>query len=84
MDVSGETPVRVLAPGSKAAIFMAWSEWCGKPSAGTIIRPTFQLRWADGLGVDARNHALTPPRCDSPGSGTRGSAIAVSTPVTDQ
>jgi hypothetical protein len=83
MDVSGETPVRVLAPGSKAAIFMAWSEWCGKPSAGTI-RPTFQLRWADGLGVDARNHALTPPRCDSPGSGTRGSTIAVSTPVTDQ
>src|SRR6266516_3218211 len=83
MDVSGETPVRVLAPRSKAAIFMDWSNWCGKTSAGTIIRPTFQLRAADGLRVDSPSRAMTPPRCDSPGSGTRGSRIAVSRPRTD-
>ncbi|MGZ4289651.1 MAG: DUF4232 domain-containing protein [Gaiellaceae bacterium] len=84
MDISGETPVRVLAPRSKAAIFMDWSNWCGKPSEGTIIRPTFQLSWADGLGVDAPNHAMTPPRCNSPGSGTSVSTIDVSTPVADR
>jgi Protein of unknown function (DUF4232) len=71
-------PVHVLAPHSKAAITMDWSNWCGKPGAGTLIRPTFQLRWADGLEVDAVNDpALTPPRCGSPSA---GAAIAVSVP----
>jgi len=79
---SGETPVPVLAPHSTATITMDWSNWCGKPSEGTVIRPIFQLRWADGLlGVDAPNHAMTLPRCGTSGSGTRGSTIAVSRPV---
>ena len=72
--------VRLLGPHSTAAITMAWSNWCGKPSEGTVIRPTFQLRWADGLGVDASNVALTPPRC---GLRTTGSVIQVSVPETD-
>jgi Protein of unknown function (DUF4232) len=68
-------PVHVLAPHSTAAVMMDWSNWCGKPSEGTVIRPTFELRWADGLGVDAPDYpALTPPRC---GSRAGGSVIAV-------
>ena len=84
MDVSGETLEHVLAPRSKAAIFMAWSEWCGTPSEGAIIRPTFQLRWADGLSVNAPAQEMSPPRCDSPGAGTHSSTLAVGTPVTDR
>ena len=71
-------PVHVLAPHSRAAITMDWSNWCGKPGAGTLIRPTFQLRWANGLGVDAVNNpAMIPPRCGSPSA---GAAIVVSVP----
>ena len=71
-------PARVLAPHSTAAITMDWSNWCGKPSEGTVIQPTFELRWTDGLGVDAPDHpALTPPRCGSPRG---GSVIVVGVP----
>jgi hypothetical protein len=73
-------PLRVLAPHSRAAIFLSWGNWCGTPSEGTIsrIRPTFQLRFADGLKVDAPGWVATPPGCISPGG---GSVIAVSHPV---
>jgi hypothetical protein len=72
-------PLRVLTPHSKAAIFMGWSNWCGKPATGTVIRPTFQLRWADGLGVDAVDSpALTPPRCNAAGT---AAVILVGAPV---
>jgi hypothetical protein len=75
---SGETHARVLVPHSRAVIYMRWSNWCGKPREGTIIRPTFRLRWADGVVVDALNNKLTPPRCGSPAG---GSQIAVGVPV---
>jgi hypothetical protein len=79
-DLSGGTQARVLAPHSTAMVYTAWANWCGKPSEGTIIQPTFELRWVDGLGVDAPNNRLTPPRC---GSRAAGSTIAVSGPVRD-
>jgi hypothetical protein len=79
-DLSQGTPARLLAPHSTAMVYTAWGNWCGKPSEGTIIQPTFELRWADGLGIDAPNNRLTPPRC---GSRTAGSTIAVSVPVRD-
>jgi len=82
MAVSGATPVRVLAPGARAFIYMQWREWCGNPPETTVIRPVFQLRFP-GLAVNARAVEMSPPRCDSPGSGTRGSRIAVSRPLTD-
>jgi Domain of unknown function (DUF4232) len=77
MAVSGATPVRVLAPGDRAFIYLQWRNWCGKPSEGTIIRPVFQLRFAGGALVDAHAQDMSPPRCDVPGS-----TIAVSSPLT--
>jgi hypothetical protein len=76
---SGGIPVRVLAPGAAAFVHMGWAEWCGKPSAGTLIRPTFRLRFG-GLEVAARAHVMTPPRCDVPGT---EAAIRVGRPVRD-
>jgi hypothetical protein len=74
-------PVHILAPHARAAIFIDWSNWCGKPGTGTVIRPTFQLRWADGLGVNAVDSpALTPPRCNAAGT---EAAILVSAPERD-
>lgn len=64
---SGSAPVHVLAPGARAFIHIDWAEWCGKPSAGTLIRPTVRLRF-DGLRIAARAHVMTPPRCDVPGT----------------
>src|SRR5262249_22750368 len=40
---SGASRVRVLAPNATAAITIDWSNWCGKPSEGTVIRPIFRL-----------------------------------------
>ncbi len=79
-DASEGPPLRVLAPHSRAAIFLSWGNWCGKPGEGTVsrIRPTFQLRFSDGLKVDAPGWVATPPGCISPGG---GSVIAVSRPV---
>lgn len=82
MAVSGETPVRVLAPHSKAAIYMDWRDWCGNPPETTTIRPVFQLRFSD-LAVNARAGSMNAPRCDSPSAGTRGSTIGVSSPLTN-
>jgi len=82
MAVSGESRVRVLAPHSKAAIYMDWRDWCGNPPETTTIRPVFRLRFAH-LAIDAPAGAMNTPRCDSPGSGTRGSTIAVSPPLTN-
>jgi hypothetical protein len=78
MRVWGEPPARWLAPHSTAAVYVDWSNWCGKPGDGTIIRPTFELRWGGGPAVDAPSQAMSPPRC---GSSTAGSSIAVSRPV---
>ncbi len=64
-----------LAPHSKAFIQLLWSNWCGKPTEG--IRPTFKLRFADGLNVDAPGWVARTPICMSPG---RASVIAVSRP----
>lgn len=64
---SGGVPVHVLAPGARAFVHMDWAEWCGKPSAGTVIRPTLRLRFGE-LQVIARAHLMTPPRCDVPGT----------------
>jgi hypothetical protein len=77
---SRATPVRLLEPHSTAMLYMAWGNWCGRPSEGTIIRPTFELRWADGLAVNAPDSNLTPPRCNSR---TGGSVLAVGVPVRD-
>jgi hypothetical protein len=82
MSVSGVAPVHVLAPGAKAFVHVDWYDWCGKPSEGTLIRPTLQLRFS-GLEVAARAHVMTPPRCGTPGTGTRGSTILVSPPLRD-
>lgn len=81
MAVSGETPVYVLAPGAKAAIYLQWREWCGQPPETTTIRPVFQIRFG-GLAIKARAQAMSPPRCDAPGSGTAASTLAVSRPLT--
>lgn len=79
-EAAGDPPIRVLAAHSKAVVAMDWSNWCGKPSGGTIfrIRPTFLLRFAGGLRVDAPGWVATPPRCG--GSGARVSMLAVSRP----
>lgn len=82
MAVSGETRVRALAPHSKAAIYMDWRDWCGNPPETTTIRPLFRLRFAH-LAIKAPAGAMSTPRCDTPGSGTRGSTIAVSPPLTN-
>jgi uncharacterized protein DUF4232 len=62
---AGGVPVHVLAPGHVTAVHLDWSEWCGEPSAGALIRPTFRLRFG-GLLVSARAQEMTPPRCDVP------------------
>jgi hypothetical protein len=82
--MSGERSalVHILAPGAKAVVHMDWFDWCGKPSEGTLIRPTLRLRF-DELQIAARAHVMTLPRCGSPGTGTRGSTILVSPPLTD-
>src|SRR5690242_10716063 len=64
---SGGGPIHMLAPGRAAFVHLDWSEWCGTPSAGTVIRPTFKLRFG-GLVVAARARQMTPPRCDLPGT----------------
>jgi hypothetical protein len=63
---SGGTPIHVLTPGRAAAVHMDWSEWCGEPRAGTLVRPIFRLRFGETL-VAARAALMTPPRCDVPG-----------------
>lgn len=72
--------VRVLAAHSRATIQLSWGNWCGKPSEGTTswIRPTFLLRFADGLKVAAPGSVATPPGCTSKGA---ESVLAVSRPI---
>lgn len=64
-----------LAPNSKAFIQLLWSNWCGKPVPG--IRPTFELRFADGVVVDAPGWVARTPICLAPG---KGSVLSVSRP----
>jgi Protein of unknown function (DUF4232) len=78
MAASGGTPVRVLAPGDPAFIFMQWSNWCGKPKGSTIISPTFELHFRGGLRLATVVPGMNPPRCDG-----AASTIAVGRPVTD-
>jgi hypothetical protein len=70
----------VLAPHKRAAIFLTWSNWCGKPTEGTVsrIRATFLLRFGGELRVDAPGWVATMPGCLSP---RHGSVLAVSPPV---
>jgi len=66
---SGEPPpVRMLGPSSKAVIPLNWANWCGKPRQGTVsgFRPTFEVRFAGGLRIDAPGSVATPPFCISP------------------
>jgi hypothetical protein len=55
----------LLAAHSRATIPLTWGNWCGKPSEGTVswIRPTFRLRFADGLEIHAPGSVATPPGC---------------------
>lgn len=73
-------PLPVLAAHSRATILLSWGNWCGKPSEGTTswIRPTFLLRFGDGLKVAAPGSVATPPGCTNKRA---GSVIAVSRPV---
>jgi hypothetical protein len=52
-------PLRTLAPGRKAAVYMQWSNWCGPPHAG--LTTTITLRFRGGLRVAARNVSGQPP-----------------------
>jgi Protein of unknown function (DUF4232) len=73
-------PLRLLAPQAKATILLSWANWCGRPREGTVgwIRPTYRLRFADGLRVEAPGRVATPPGCLN----KRGvSVLAVSPPV---
>jgi hypothetical protein len=63
----GDVPIHVLAPGRAAFVHMHWAEWCGTPSAGTVIRPTFSLHFGAAV-VAAQAQQMTPPRCDVPGT----------------
>ncbi|HKN63817.1 MAG TPA: DUF4232 domain-containing protein [Gaiellaceae bacterium] len=74
---SGGAPIHALAPGQAALVHLDWSEWCGDPGAGAVIRPTFRLRFG-GLVVAARARQMSPPRCDVPGL---SSTILVGPPV---
>ena len=47
----GAKPVHVLAPGEKAAVYMQWSNWCGRPRSGLATTVTVLFR--DGLRVTA-------------------------------
>ena len=58
-------PLHVLAPGQRAAIYLQWSNWCGRPHAG--LTATIALRFADGLRVAAR-HVFGQPPCMSQAS----------------
>jgi len=53
-------PLRTLAPGKKAAVYMQWSNWCGRPHSG--LTTTIRLRFGNGLSVAAR-HVLGQPPC---------------------
>jgi hypothetical protein len=79
-EASDGPPLRVLAAHSRATISLEWSNWCGKPSEGTVsrVRTTFLLRFGGGLRVDAPGWVATVPGCLSPG---QGSVLAVSTPA---
>jgi Domain of unknown function (DUF4232) len=66
---SSETHAHELAPGAAAFVHMDWSNWCGKPREGALIRPVLRLRFP-GLQVAARAHEMTLPRCGSPGGST--------------
>jgi hypothetical protein len=52
-------PLRTLAPGRKAAVYMQWANWCGRPRAG--LTTTVALRFADGLLVAAHHVSGQPP-----------------------
>jgi hypothetical protein len=55
-------PLRILAPGRKAAVYMQWSNWCGRPQAGLTANIT--LRFGDGVRVTARQVPGRPPCMD--------------------
>jgi hypothetical protein len=75
---AGTKFVHVLAPGAKAWIPVDWANWCGKPSEGTLIRPTLVLHFGASRVAARVNNLMTPPRCGSPGGSTLyvGSAVA--------
>jgi len=51
-----------LAPNKPATVFVQW--WsCGGPERGEAVRPTFLLRFGQGLTVTARARGVTPPFC---------------------
>jgi len=52
-------PLRRLAPGSRGAVFMQWTNWCAKPRAGALT--TISLLFHGGVRVAARNVSGQPP-----------------------
>jgi hypothetical protein len=72
----GGRPVHDLAPGRKAAVYMDWSNWCGRPKAG--LTTTITLLFGHGLRVSARDVAGQPPCLDR----TQPSRLTISRPLT--
>ena len=53
---------RVLAPGAKADVFFQW--WsCGGSGPKAAVRPTFLVRFGQGLQLAARSGEPTPAFC---------------------
>jgi hypothetical protein len=52
-------PLHILEPSRKAAVYMQWSNWCGRPHSGLTTSVT--LRFGGGLRVTARNVRGQPP-----------------------
>jgi len=69
-------PLRILAPGHRAVIYMQWSNWCGRPRAK--LAADVSLRFEAGLRVTARNVLGQPPCLNR----ANPSLLVVSRPLT--
>jgi hypothetical protein len=69
-------PLHILAPGRRAAVYMQWWNWCGRPQNGLIA--TVALRFHDGLRVTAQRVSGEPPCMDR----TQPSLLSISGPKT--
>jgi hypothetical protein len=56
-------PLRTIPAGAKAAVYMQWSNWCGRPQARATT--TVTLRFSGGLRVAAPHVAGQPPCLDA-------------------
>lgn len=68
----GGRPVRTLARGAAAVVYLAWSSWCrARPWGNGVFRPVVELRLPLGLVRAAVSPPTIPPRCDVPGMPSR-------------